>query len=66
MNLKCNIKVLLAAKDMRSKQLAETLEVSTPTVSNWINGTSFPTLQMAFKIASVLDCKVDDLYNKQN
>jgi DNA-binding XRE family transcriptional regulator len=28
----------------------------------WVNGRSMPTLETAFKIANMLECKVDDLY----
>ncbi|WP_299831285.1 helix-turn-helix transcriptional regulator [uncultured Metabacillus sp.] len=60
--LKSKIKVKLAELEMKQQDLAEKLGVTKQTLSSWVNGRSVPTLETAFKIASILDCKVDDLY----
>lgn len=31
-------------------------------MSAWVNGRSMPTLEMAFRIAYTLECKIDDLF----
>lgn len=60
--LKSKIRVKLAELDMRQQELSEMLGVTKQTTSLWVNGKSHPTLETAFKIAKLLDCKVDDLY----
>lgn len=60
--LKPKIKVRLAELDMKQQDLAKTIGVTKQTLSLWVNGKSSPTLDTAFKIASILNCKVDDLY----
>lgn len=56
------IRVRLAELNMRQQELSEILGVTRQTMSLWVNGKSMPTLETAFKIAKLLDCKVDDLY----
>lgn len=60
--LKPKIKIRLAELDIKHQDLAERLEVTKQTLSLWVNGKSTPTLETAFKIAKLLDCKVDDLF----
>jgi DNA-binding XRE family transcriptional regulator len=60
--LRSKMKIRLAELDMRQQELSETLGVTRQTMSLWANGKSNPTLETAFKIAELLDCKVDDLY----
>ncbi|MED3562273.1 helix-turn-helix transcriptional regulator [Bacillus xiapuensis] len=60
--LKSKIKIRLAELDIRQQDLSEKLGVTKQTMSLWVNGKSMPTLETAFKIAHLLDCKVDDLY----
>lgn len=60
--LKSRIRIRLAEVDMKHQELAETLGVTKQTMSAWVNGRNFPTLEMSFKIAKLLDCKVDDLF----
>jgi DNA-binding XRE family transcriptional regulator len=61
--LKSRIKVRLAELEMKQQDLSEKLGVTKQTMSSWVNGKSSPTLETAFKIAKLLDCKVDDLFN---
>jgi DNA-binding XRE family transcriptional regulator len=60
--LKSKIRVRLAELDMKQLNLAKTLGVTKQTMSLWVTGKAKPTLEMAFKIAKLLDCKVDDLW----
>lgn len=62
MLLKPKIKVRLAELDVKHKDLAEQLSVTKQTLSLWANGKSNPTLETAFRIANILDCKIDDLF----
>jgi DNA-binding XRE family transcriptional regulator len=60
--LKSKLKVKLAEREMKQQELSEILGVTKQTMSLWTNGKSMPTLETAFKIANLLDCKVDDLF----
>jgi len=58
------IGILIEQKGYKKKFVAEQMEVSANQLSNWITGKSFPTLNKAFKLADLLNCKVDDLYER--
>jgi DNA-binding XRE family transcriptional regulator len=60
--IKSKIKVRLAELEIKQQDLSEKLGVTKQTMSSWVNGRSIPTLETAFKIAKLLDCKVDDLF----
>ncbi|MEM5592775.1 helix-turn-helix domain-containing protein [Niallia circulans] len=60
--LESNIKIRLAENRMKHQDLSKELNVTKQTLSNWVNGKSAPTLETAFKMAHVLNCKVDDLF----
>jgi DNA-binding XRE family transcriptional regulator len=60
--LKSKIKIRLAVLEIKQQEISQTLGVTRQTMSLWANGKSMPTLETAFKIANLLDCKVDDLY----
>jgi putative transcriptional regulator len=60
--LKSKIKIRLAELEIRQQDLCEKLGVTKQTMSLWVNGKSMPTIETIFKIAKLLDCKVDDLY----
>lgn len=60
--LDSKLKVRLAELNMKHQDLANELGVTKQTLSLWVNSKSFPTLEMAFKIAKMLECKVDDLF----
>lgn len=60
--MKSQIGALIDKKGYKKKFVAEQLGISPTQLSNWISGRSFPTLEKAFKLASILNVKVDDLY----
>lgn len=60
--LKPKIKVRLAELDKRQNELTKALGISSQQISNWVTGESAPRLNVAFKLAKYLDCKVDDLW----
>jgi DNA-binding XRE family transcriptional regulator len=60
--LKSRIKIRLAELEIKQQELSDKLGVTKQTMSLWVNGKSMPTLETAFKIAKLLDCKVDELY----
>lgn len=67
MPLKPRIKLRLAELDIKQqKEVAEKLKVSIQSFSSWVTGRGNPTLEGAFKLAKVLDCKVDDLWDYED
>lgn len=60
--LKSKIRIRLAELEIKQIDLSEKLNVTKQTMSLWVNGKANPTLETAFKIAKLLDCKVDDLF----
>ncbi|CUB59637.1 Helix-turn-helix [Bacillus subtilis] len=64
--LKSNIGELIQTRGLKGRWIAQQLKVTPSQVSNYIQGRSFPTVDKAFQLAEILDCKVDDLYEKVN
>ena len=60
--LKSNLKVILAERDMKGKDLAKILGVSNVIVSKWVTNKSNPTTEKLYEMAHKLGVKVDDLY----
>ena len=57
-----NIDYWIEKRGYKKKWIAEQLGVTNTVLSRWINGHSNPSLENAFKLARILDCKVDDLF----
>jgi putative transcriptional regulator len=49
----------------KKKFIAEQLGISQRQMSKWINGESYPTVPKLFRLAEILNCKVDDLYTRK-
>ncbi len=62
--MKSKINVMIAISEMSKKEVAEKLGVSQVVLSRWINNHNKPSLESAFKLAEILNCKVDDLYQR--
>jgi putative transcriptional regulator len=60
--MKSKIGQVIEDRGLMKKYVAKKLGVSPSQISNWISGKSYPTLNKAFKLAKLLQCKVDDLY----
>lgn len=61
--LKSKIRIRLAEMDKKQKDFAKELGVTPQTLSGWVKvDGNKPSLEQAFKIAKVLDCTVDDLW----
>lgn len=52
--------------DMTQEQLAAALKVNRATVTMWETGKSSPRAEMLPVIARLLECKIDDLYGKED
>jgi len=53
--------VVMAEKQIKSKKLAEMMEVTPAAISAWRNNKSQPSLERLHQLAKVLDCDVCDL-----
>lgn len=60
--LKSNIGILLKNSPLKREYLMKELNVSANTLSNWSTGKRKPSIDNAFLLAKLLNCKVDDLY----
>jgi len=61
-NMKSNINVWIAKNEMSKKEVASKLGVSQTVLSRWINNHSMPSVENLFRLARILNCKADDLY----
>lgn len=46
----------------KKRYIAQKIGVNENTLTNWIMGRSWPRLDKAAKLAHLLECKVDDLF----
>jgi putative transcriptional regulator len=66
MNMKSRIGEWIDLRGYRRKYIANLMGVSQNQLSNWVTGRSYPTAEKLFKLAKVLDCKVDEMYEKED
>jgi putative transcriptional regulator len=62
--MKNRIKVLRAEHDLTQAQLAENVEVSRQTINAIEKGKFDPSLPLAFKIARLFKCKIEDIFQE--
>jgi putative transcriptional regulator len=60
--MKNRLKVLRAERDWSQAQLAELLNVSRQTVNALETGRYDPSLPLAFKLAALFDCRIEDVF----
>ncbi len=60
--MKNRLKVLRAERDWSQAELAELLDVSRQTVNALETGKYDPSLPLAFKIAALFGCKIEDIF----
>ncbi|MDC3412505.1 helix-turn-helix domain-containing protein [Terrihalobacillus insolitus] len=58
----CHINEWIEKRGYKKKWVADQLGVSNEVLSRWVNGRSMPSVEKLFKLAEILNCKVDDLY----
>jgi putative transcriptional regulator len=63
--MKNRLKVLRAERDWSQAQLAEQLDVSRQTVNALETGKYDPSLPLAFKIATLFRCKIEDVFQPE-
>jgi len=60
--MKNRLEQLRKEKGLKQDELAEILEVSRQTVSSLENGKYNPSILLAFKIARVFQCTIEDIF----
>jgi putative transcriptional regulator len=60
--MKNRLKVLRAERDWSQADLAERLKVSRQTVNALETGKYDPSLELAFRIARLFDCQIEDIF----
>jgi len=60
--MKNRLEQLRKEKGLKQDELAEILEVSRQTVSSLENGKYNPSILLAFKIARVFQCTIEDVF----
>lgn len=60
--MKNRLKVFRAERDWTQQDLADALDVSRQTVNSIEKGKYDPSLPLAFKIAQLFDCHIEDVF----
>ncbi len=60
------LKIVLAEKNMSQKSLSEMAEISQNSISKWCNNTHQPSIQLAFKLAKILEVEFSELFHTVN
>jgi putative transcriptional regulator len=63
--MKNRLKVLRAERDWSQAQLAERLDVSRQTVNAIETGRYDPSLPLAFRIAALFQCRIEDIFQPE-
>lgn len=64
--LKSNIGKLIDQSPYKRGFFQKRYKKTPNTISNWCTGKSFPSATELFDLAEILDCKVEDLYERDN
>ncbi|GKU81180.1 helix-turn-helix transcriptional regulator [Niallia sp. NCCP-28] len=60
--LKSRIGELLRISKYRREYILKEIGVSPNTLTNWVTGKTYPTMDKAYILAKLLECKLEDLY----
>lgn len=63
--MKNRLKVLRAERDWSQAQLADLLDVSRQTINAIENGKYDPSLPLAFKMAVLFTCQIEDIFDPE-
>jgi putative transcriptional regulator len=64
--LRSRIGELLRVSKYRREYIIKELDISANTLSNWVTGRTYPTMDKAYILAVLLEVKVDDLYEMEH
>jgi putative transcriptional regulator len=62
--MKSRLNELIEKSGYMKKYIAKEVGITPTQLSNWIACRSYPPLDKAYKLAKLLGCKVDDLYEE--
>lgn len=62
--IKSNIGWLIDKSEYKREDIQGIFNKSRNTVSNWCTGKTYPSAEELFNLAALLNCKVDDLYER--
>lgn len=62
--MKNNIKRIIKQKGHTQKEIAKKLNIRESTLSDWIKEKRVPSLESAYELSKILQCRVDDLIVK--
>ena len=65
MKMKLLIEELIKERGLQKQYVAKKLGVSQDTLTNWMKNRNMIKLDQAVKLAKILSCKVDDLYEQK-
>lgn len=60
--MKNRLEILRKERGLKQDELADLLEVSRQTISSLENGKYNPSILLAFKIAKVFQCSIEDIF----
>jgi putative transcriptional regulator len=63
--IKSRIGEKLRVSKYKREHIIKELGVSQNTLSNWSTGKTYPTMDKAYILAKLLECKLDDLYYEE-
>jgi len=66
MELEPRIREIRESKGLKQKFVAQKAEISQQQLSDYETGKTYPRIDKAYKIAAVLECRIDDLYIKKS
>jgi putative transcriptional regulator len=64
MMIKPRIGKLLRVSKYRREFIIQELDISKNTLSNWVAGNTYPTIDKAFQLADLLEVNVEELYER--
>ncbi|UOQ93428.1 helix-turn-helix transcriptional regulator [Halobacillus shinanisalinarum] len=62
MRIKVKLNEMIEESGLRKKHIAKKLDVNPTTISGWISGKRRIFLEDAVRLANILNCDVNDLY----
>ncbi|WAH38253.1 helix-turn-helix transcriptional regulator [Alicyclobacillus dauci] len=60
--IRTNLKDVLDSRGIKQKWLANEANIDQTTLSKLVRGKAIPTLEVAFRIAKVLDLRIDEVW----
>ena len=65
MEMKCNIRELRKQNNLTQKELAELSGIGRSHINRIEKGHITPTLEIAFRLAKTLNCKIEDIFSPE-